>query len=164
VLEPLLLERPQELLVVNRTASRAAQMATEFTDLGNLEGGGYDLIGARQFDLVINATSAGLSGAMLELPASLLTERSCCYDMVLVQSLRLYALVGTSRGLGGSGGMLVEQAAESFYIWRGVRPDTGPVINELRQVIAAADQSIRVGCSSSARCWSLTGHSCSHCR
>ncbi len=141
VLEPLLLERPQELLVVNRTASRAAQLATEFTDLGNLEGGGYDLIGARQFDLVINATSAGLSGAMLELPASLLTERSCCYDMVygaeptpFMRWSAHHAAWAVADGLG----MLVEQAAESFYIWRGVRPDTGPVINELRQVIAAA--------------------------
>jgi shikimate dehydrogenase len=141
VLEPLLLESPQELLVVNRTASRAAQLASEFTDLGNLEGGGYDLIGARQFDLVINATSAGLSGAMLELPASLLTERSCCYDMVygaeptpFMRWSAHHAAWAVADGLG----MLVEQAAESFYIWRGVRPDTGPVINELRQVIAAA--------------------------
>jgi len=141
VLEPLLQECPQELLVVNRTGSRAAQLAMEFADVGPLEGGAYGLIGARQFDLVINATSAGLSGAMPELPGSLLTERSCCYDMVygaeptpFMRWAAFHAAWAVADGLG----MLVEQAAESFYIWRGVRPETGPVINELRQVIAAA--------------------------
>jgi len=141
VLEPLLRECPQGLLVVNRTGGRAAQLAVEFADVGPLEGGAYDLIGARQFDLVINATSAGLSGDMPELPGSLLTERSCCYDMVygseptpFMRWSAFHAAWAVADGLG----MLVEQAAESFYIWRGVRPETGPVINELRQVIAAA--------------------------
>jgi shikimate dehydrogenase len=141
VLEPLLQECPKELLVVNRTGGRAAQLAVEFADVGPLEGGAYDLIGARQFDLVINATSAGLSGDMPELPGSLLTERSCCYDMVygseptpFMRWSAFHAAWAVADGLG----MLVEQAAESFYIWRGVRPETGPVINELRQVITAA--------------------------
>jgi shikimate dehydrogenase len=141
VLEPLLRECPQELLVVNRTGDRAAQLAVEFADVGAMQGGAYDLIGARQFDLVINATSAGLSGVMPELPGSLLTERSCCYDMVygaeptpFMRWSAFHAAWAVADGLG----MLVEQAAESFYIWRGVRPETGPVISELRQVMAAA--------------------------
>jgi shikimate dehydrogenase len=141
VLEPLLREHPQELLVVNRTGARAAQLAMEFADLGPLEGGAYDLIGARQFELVINATSAGLSGAMLELPGSLLTERSCCYDMVygaeptpFMRWSAHHAAWAVADGLG----MLVEQAAESFYIWRKERPETRPVIDELREAMAAA--------------------------
>lgn len=141
VLEPLLRESPQELLIVNRTGGRATQLAVEFADVGPLEGGAYDLIGARQFDLVINATSAGLSGAMPELPGSLLTERSCCYDLVygteptpFMRWSAFHAAWAVADGLG----MLVEQAAESFYIWRGVRPETGPVITELRQIMAAA--------------------------
>ncbi len=141
VLEPLLRGRPQELLVVNRTGARAAQLAEEFADLGPLEGGEYELIGARQFDLVINATSAGLSGAMPELPGSLLTERSCCYDMVygaeptpFMRWSAHHAAWAVADGLG----MLVEQAAESFYVWRHVRPDTRPVINELRETMAVA--------------------------
>ncbi|HEY6130580.1 MAG TPA: shikimate dehydrogenase [Halioglobus sp.] len=141
VLEPLLRERPQELLVVNRTAARAAQLAEEFADIGALEGGAYDLIGARQFDLVINATSAGLSGTVPELPGSLLTERSCCYDMVygaeptpFMRWSAHHAAWAVADGLG----MLVEQAAESFYIWRNVRPETHPVINQMRLAMAAA--------------------------
>jgi shikimate dehydrogenase len=141
VLEPLLRERPQELLVVNRTAARAAQLAQEFADIGPLEGGAYDLIGARQFDLVINATSAGLSGTVPDLPGALLTERSCCYDLVysveptpFMRWSAHHAAWAVADGLG----MLVEQAAESFYIWRKVRPATRPVINQLREGMAAA--------------------------
>ena len=141
VLEPLLQEKPRELLVVNRTAARAEQLAQEFADIGPLVGGAYELIGARQFDLVINATSAGLSGAVPDLPGSLLTERSCCYDMVygaeptaFMRWSAHHAAWAVADGLG----MLVEQAAESFYIWRGARPDTGPVINQLREAMDAA--------------------------
>lgn len=141
VLEPLLRERPQLLVMVNRTGERARQLAQEFADIGPVEGGGYELVGARQFDLVINASSAGLSGATPELPGSLLTERSCCYDMVygaeptpFMRWSAHHAAWAVADGLG----MLVEQAAESFYIWRKVRPDTQPVINRLREAMAAA--------------------------
>ena len=141
VLEPLLRERPSELLLVNRTPERAIQLAAEFSDIAALEGGAYDLIGARQFDLVINATSAGLSGEMPERPSSLLTERSCCYDMVygaeptpFMRWAAHHAAWAVADGLG----MLVEQAAQSFYIWRRVRPETRPVINRLRAAMDAA--------------------------
>ena len=136
VLEPLLRERPRELLVVNRTAARAAKLAVEFADIGPLEGGAFDLIGARQFDLIINATSAGLSGAVPALPSSMLTQRSCCYDMVygaeptpFMRWSTHHAAWAVSDGLG----MLVEQAAESFFIWRKLRPETRSVINQLRE-------------------------------
>jgi shikimate dehydrogenase len=145
VLEPLLRERPRELLVVNRTPQRAMQLAAEFADIAALEGGAYDLIGQRQFDLVINATSAGLSGEMPELPSSLLTERSCCYDMVygaqptpFMRWAARHAAWAVADGLG----MLVEQAAQSFYIWRSVRPETRPVINQLREAMEASNSAI----------------------
>ena len=83
VLEPLLREHPQQLLVANRTAEKARELATEFAGLGELEGGGLELLTGRQFDLVINGTSASLSGEVPLLPDVLLTERSCCYDMQL---------------------------------------------------------------------------------
>jgi shikimate dehydrogenase len=141
VLEPLLREGPGQLLVVNRTAERASQLALEFADIGPLEGGAIDLIDGRQFDLIINATSAGLSGEVPQLPGSLLTERSCCYDMVygaeptpFMRWSAHHAAWAVADGLG----MLVEQAAESFYIWRKVRPQTQPVINQLREAMAAA--------------------------
>jgi len=135
VLEPLLREQPRELLVVNRTAARAAALASEFADIGPLEGGAFDLIGARQFDLIINATSAGLSGAVPALPSSMLAENSRCYDMVYgavpTPFLRWsadHAAGAVSDGLG----MLVEQAAEAFYLWRQLRPETYSVISQLR--------------------------------
>ena len=141
VLEPLLREHPKELLVVNRTAGRAQNLVGEFADLGPIEGGAYSLIGARQFDLIINGTSGSLTGEMPELPSSLLTVRSCCYDMVygaeptvFMRWAAHHAAWAVADGLG----MLVEQAAESFFLWRGVRPETGPVINQVRLALAAA--------------------------
>jgi shikimate dehydrogenase len=140
VLEPLLKERPRELLIVNRTAVKAQQLATEFADLAGVEGGAYSLIDAREFDLVINATSAGLTGEMPELPGSMLTERSCCYDMVygaeptaFMRWAAHHAAWAVADGLG----MLVEQAAQSFYLWRKVRPETRSVINKLRDSMTA---------------------------
>ena len=141
VLEPLLRERPKQLLVVNRTAERAAQLASEFSGLGPLAGGGLALIGERQFDLVINGTSAGLSGEAPELPSTLLTERSCCYDMVYGPEptpFMRWAAQNAAWAVADGLGMLVEQAAQSFYIWRGVRPETQSVINELRLAMEAA--------------------------
>ena len=141
VLEPLLRERPKELVVVNRTTQRAEQLAAEFGDIAAVTGGGFNLIGERQFDLIVNATSAGLTGEMPVLPSTVLTERSCCYDMVygpeptpFMRWAAHHAVWAVADGLG----MLVEQAAQSFYIWRGVRPETRPVINELRIAMEAA--------------------------
>lgn len=141
ILEPLLMERPRELLIVNRTPERARELAVEFSDLGTVEGGGYSLIGERQFDLVINGTSASLAGEVPDLPGGLLTERSCCYDLVygaeptpFMRWAAHHAAWAVSDGLG----MLVEQAAQSFYIWRRVRPETAPVIRRLRESMAPA--------------------------
>lgn len=141
VLEPLLREKPKELLIINRTADRARQLAVEFADLGPVEGGALPLAGDCSFDLVINATSAGLDGSTLELPGSILTERSYCYDLVygaqptaFMRWAAHHAAWAVADGLG----MLVEQAAQSFYIWRQVRPDTGPVIRQIRESLAAA--------------------------
>jgi shikimate dehydrogenase len=141
ILEPLLREKPREFTVVNRTPARAGQLAAEFSDLGPVAGGGYELVAGRAFDLVINATSAGLRGEMPALPDGLLTERSCCYDLVygpeptpFMRWAAHHAAWAVSDGLG----MLVEQAAQSFYLWRHVRPDTRPVMNKLREVLAAA--------------------------
>ncbi len=141
VLEPLLRERPSEILIVNRTASRAEQLAAEFSDLGGVSGGSYAMIGERQFDLVINASSAGLAGEMPDVPSSLLTERSCCYDMIygsqptpFMRWAASHAAWSVADGLG----MLVEQAAQSFYIWRGLRPETQSVISRIRQSMDAA--------------------------
>jgi shikimate dehydrogenase len=141
VLEPLLREHPAELVVVNRTAEKALRLATEFADLGPLQGGGFELLKGRQFDLVLNGTSAGLSGQMPPLPDGLLSERCCCYDMVYGSEptpFMRWAAQQTAWAVADGLGMLVEQAAESFYLWRHARPDTQPVISQLRETLAAA--------------------------
>ena len=141
ILEPLLREKPGKLLIVNRTPARARELVAQFSDIGPLEGGAFSLLADRSFDLVINATSAGLSGEMPDLPGTLLTERSCCYDLVygaeptaFMRWAAHHAAWAVADGLG----MLVEQAAQSFYLWRHVRPETGPVIRQIREELAAS--------------------------
>ena len=141
VIEPLLRERPASLVVVNRTAARAERLIADFAELGPVSGGGFEGLAGRQFDLLINATSTGLYGEMPILPDGLLTERSCCYDMVygaeptaFMRWSAQHAAWAVADGLG----MLVEQAAEAFYIWRRVRPATQPVIVQMRDLLAAA--------------------------
>jgi shikimate dehydrogenase len=93
----------------------------------------YDGLAHRQFDVVINATSAGLSGEMPMLPPTLFASGAMAYDMVYGRSTPFLEFARTHGARTADGlGMLVEQAAESFFIWRGVRPETTPVIAELR--------------------------------
>jgi shikimate dehydrogenase len=143
VIAPLLRERPASILVVNRTAEKAADLAASFQRLSDIsiQGGGMELVARGEFDLIVNATSAGLSGEMPELPSTILTERSCCYDMVygreptpFMRWAAHHAAWAVSDGLG----MLVEQAAESFFVWRRVRPETGSVIQHVRDALDAA--------------------------
>jgi len=141
VLEPLLRERPKSVAIVNRTAAKAADLAALFADLGTVRGGGYELLQDLEVDLLINATSAGLQGEMPPLPHSLLTVRSCCYDMLYGPEPTLFmrwAAQNAAWAVADGLGMLVEQAAESFYRWRQVRPATQPVINQMRTLLAAA--------------------------
>ncbi len=139
VLEPLLREQPARLLIVNRTAEKAAALAEAFSDLGCIEAGGFDALQGRQVDLVINGTSASLAGELPPLPARLLNEKSCCYDMMYAAEptpFMRWAALHTAWAVSDGLGMLVEQAAESFFLWRQQRPQTGPVLAELRTVIA----------------------------
>ncbi len=141
ILEPLLRERPRELRIANRTAEKAAQLAAALAELGPISGGGMDGIDGRQFDLVINASSAGLAGEMADLPAAILTDRSCCYDLLYgtePTAFTRWAAQHTAWAVADGLGMLVEQAAESFYVWRKVRPETRPVINQIREMISEA--------------------------
>jgi shikimate dehydrogenase len=135
VVESLLREQPALLLVANRTPDRAVELARRFCALGRIEGCGLDALEGQSFDLLINATAAGLSGNVPALPDSVVTAASWCYDMMYGDAptafVRWATQQGAARTLDGLG-MLIEQAAESFYLWREVRPDTGPVIHALR--------------------------------
>jgi shikimate dehydrogenase len=135
ILEPLLRHHPERLVIVNRTVEKAEQLAREFSDLGNVRACGFDALTGNQFDLVINATSTGLRGESLPLPSNLLAEGCCCYDMsygAQPTPFMRWAASEAAWAVADGLGMLVEQAAESFCIWRGVRPQTRPVIEMLR--------------------------------
>ncbi len=135
VLQPLLEQRPQFIIVANRTADKAVDLAKRFNEFGDLFGCGFADLVNQQFDLVINGTAASLEGKVPPLPDNLLYEGASCYDMMYSAeptAFQLWAKAnGAVKSLDGLG-MLVEQAAESFNIWRGVRPVTAPVIAALR--------------------------------
>ncbi|HXH03718.1 MAG TPA: shikimate dehydrogenase [Candidatus Competibacteraceae bacterium] len=135
VLAPLLAEKPAGVIVANRSADKASELALRFSDLGPVSGGGYAELAGRRFDLIINATAAGLSDEVPPLPEDVLAAGGVCYDMVYGSSPTAFVRWGQAHGarlaLDGLG-MLVEQAAESFLLWRGVRPDTAPVLAALR--------------------------------
>ncbi|MFN2309662.1 MAG: shikimate dehydrogenase [Gammaproteobacteria bacterium] len=141
VLEPLLQERPADLVIVNRTVDTARGLAAAFVDLGPVTGCGFAELGDAAFDLVINATAAGLSGQVPPLPASVFAPGAWAYDMLYAHAptafVRWSLAHGADRASDGLG-MLVEQAAESFWIWREVRPATAPVIAGLRAPAAGA--------------------------
>ena len=139
VLGPLLDEAPGALVVANRTPGRARTLAGEFAGQGPVEACALDAIPGGGFDVVINATASGLAGDTPPIDARNLAPGACCYDMMYAAGptafLARAAALGAAR-LADGRGMLVEQAAESFHLWRGVRPRTGPVIDALGRLLA----------------------------
>lgn len=142
ILAPILEQAPYSLVIANRTADKAVKLAAEFHANGSVIGCGFDGLESRQFDLILNATSASLSGQLPPLPKGLLAEKGCCYDLAYGNEPTAFVRWGLEnhavKSLDGLG-MLVEQAAEAFFIWRGVRPRTQPVIallNAERPLIA----------------------------
>ena len=136
VVHPLLDTGVESLVIANRTASRAVELAGAFPDGAPLRGCGLDELDREGFDLIINATSAGLDGRLPRIPDNILAPGGWVYDMMYASEPTAMVRWGqrhrASRAVDGLG-MLVEQAAESFYLWRGVRPDTAPVIRSLRE-------------------------------
>jgi shikimate dehydrogenase len=140
ILAPLLGLSPQVVVIANRTPERAEALAAAFSDLGVTQGVGFGYIEPQPFDLVINATSASLSGEIPPLPDGVIGDKSVCYDLAYGKSAT--AFVEWARGQGCAKalqglGMLVEQAAESFRLWRGVRPATGAVLEVLKERVGA---------------------------
>jgi shikimate dehydrogenase len=133
VVAPLLAEHPARLVIANRTKPRAIELAGRFASIGPAEGAGLDEI-AGDFDVVVNATSSSTHGERLRLPDGVLHEGVLAYDMAYGPAAR--AFLDEARAAGARAedglGMLVEQAAESFRLWRGKRPRTAPVIAALR--------------------------------
>ncbi len=118
------------LVIANRTVARAQVLAARFAGASAC---GYDALGEESFDVVVNATSAGLADQAPPLPENLLKKNTLAYDMVYGRDTPFLAAARAAGARACDGiGMLVEQAAESFFVWRGVRPPTHPVLAKLR--------------------------------
>jgi len=135
VLRPLLDERPDRLVIANRTASKARALASAAAPRDGLAGCGLDELSGQKFDLIINGTAAGLAAKVPQIPDDCLADGGWTYDMLYGSEPTAFVKWGrehgAARALDGLG-MLVEQAAEAFRLWRGVTPDTAPVIAALR--------------------------------
>ena len=134
VLQPLLAEQPNCIVIANRTVNKAEQLAEDFADLGKVSGLGFADVD-EPFDVIINATSASLSGELPPLNPSIISPETVCYDMMYGNSATVFNQWATEQGakltIDGLG-MLVEQAAEAFFLWRGVRPSTAHLMKTLR--------------------------------
>lgn len=134
MLLPFLAEQPATLVVVNRSVDKALALADMMSEHGLVRACGYADLGDESFDLVFNATSASLFGQSLPMPASVFAAGALAYDLTYGKGLTPFLLHAQAAGVtdvADGVGMLVEQAAEAFEWWRGVRPDTGPVIQNL---------------------------------
>jgi shikimate dehydrogenase len=140
ILAPLLAEHPQQIHIANRTPEKAEALATAMRHLGKVTGSGLTALAGMQFDLILHATAAGLQANLPPLPDGLFAEGGAAYDLYysaqVTPFLRWAAHQGTMHHADGLG-MLVEQAAEAFYRWRGVRPEVAPVLASLRSRLTA---------------------------
>lgn len=145
VLPRLIAAEPASIYIVNRTVSRAETLAHDFADQYALKVLSFARLQkqcqdpALTFDWIINGSAGGLKGELPPLPDALVTSGTACCDMVYAPGGTVFqewaSAQGAALSLDGTG-MLVEQAAESFYLWRGVRPQTGPVIKALRKILS----------------------------
>jgi shikimate dehydrogenase len=136
VLAPLLALEPAQVLIANRTPERAQNLAQAFAKLGPVQGVGIRDITGGPFDLVINATSASLSGDLPPMSDSVVGTETVCYDMAYGKTDTPFVQWSLKRGCARAvqgWGMLVEQAAESFRVWRGVKPGTASVLTALKE-------------------------------
>ncbi len=130
VMLPLLEQKPELVHIANRNENRAKEMAVRFSAYGPVRSSGYGGLG-QTFDVVINATSTGLHHARPPVPGDVFTEKTLALDMVYADEPTVFMTFAQQSGatVRDGFGMLVEQAAESFFIWRGVRPVTESVFS-----------------------------------
>lgn len=136
ILQPVLAEHPAQVVIANRTVSKAEELAAHFHDLGDVHAKTFEQLRDEKFDIVINGTSASLAGDLPPLPENVLSENACCYDLmygteptIFMKWAQEYGAAKIADGLG----MLIGQAAEAFYLWRQIRPEVVPVIMSLRR-------------------------------
>jgi shikimate dehydrogenase len=135
IISSILNQLPDKVVIANRTVIKAINLEKEFSEIGPITACDFDALAGQKFALILNATSASLTNQLPALPKGLLAENGVCYDLAYGNEPTAFVRWGQAnhaeKSLDGLG-MLVEQAAEAFYLWRGVRPDTQPVIDSLR--------------------------------
>ena len=142
VVLPLLEQQPQCIVIANRTVSKAEKLCQQFSvkNKGKLTACGFEAVADHEFDIIINATSASLTGNVPPISAQLIKADVVCYDMVYGKELTPFLNWAKQQGsehiIDGLG-MLVGHAAESFFLWRGVKPEVESVINSLRKSLSA---------------------------
>jgi shikimate dehydrogenase len=143
IILPLSEQNLQRLVIANRTTEKAKQLADAFSNVvSNCSGCGFSDLENQQFDVIINATSASLTGELPPLPAGLLAKNGVCYDLAYSNEPTVFVRWGVENHAAKSVdglGMLVEQAAEAFFIWRGVRPKTADIIALLQKAQGSAN-------------------------
>ena len=136
VLEPLLAQSPARITLANRSVDKARALALDFSSFGNIEVVAYNQIKPGGYHLIINATAAGLSNQIPPVSAAVLEGTDVCYDMMYnLKAPTAFVEWSIANGVNQSHdglGMLVEQAAEAFHLWRGVRPATRLLLSSLR--------------------------------
>lgn len=135
VLQPLLEQLPERVVIANRTIAKALTLVREFKRYGKVQACGFTDLAGQQFDVVINGTSASLAGDLPPLPEGLLADHAACYDMMYAAEPTVFLHWAQQQGAQHTAdglGMLVGQAAEAFFLWRGIRPEVNPVIAWLR--------------------------------
>lgn len=138
VVLPLLDQNVKKLTIANRTVSKAQDIANQYPQKP-ISACSFEEANKQGFDIIINATSAGLSGNGLPISESIITPETICYDMTYGKTMTPFLKKATSlkaKQVIDGLGMLVGQAAESFYIWRGVKPSTSKVLTQLRNELA----------------------------
>lgn len=139
VIAPVLAIGPASLTIANRSVGKAEDLAANFGDLAEIRALSFAQLAGKSFDLVVNATSASLSGESLPLPSGIFGAGSLAYDMMYGKGETPFMVLARAQGAARCAdglGMLVGQAAEAFHVWRGVRPATAPVLAALRKQLA----------------------------
>ncbi len=136
VLDPILRHHPKIIVLANRTVAKAKDLVRAFSQHGKIEASSFEDLKGKHFDLVINGTSASLKGEVPPLPVTIFARGALAYDMMYGDRptpFMEWAMLHNAEKVVDGLGMLVEQAAESYFVWRGVRPDTRAVITALRK-------------------------------
>lgn len=137
ILQPLMASDPLSLAIANRTPEKAVKLADDFAGLGKIHAYGFEDLQDLEFDLIINASSASLYGELPPIGPELLASGGACYDLAYGSAPTAFVVWGKASGavISHDGiGMLVEQAAEAFYLWRGIYPETREVIGQLKSM------------------------------